>query len=103
MRTSGHGATKKPELLNRDATARELVRTYPPELRDRGVGDTVLLWLLIDENGRVTHVEVSDPSDWCEFDVAALAVGRVMRFSPAINNGTPVRVWVQVPLIWKTQ
>ena len=41
--------TVKPELKNRDAVGRALVRNYPPLLRDAGIGGTVLTWLLINE------------------------------------------------------
>jgi TonB family protein len=33
-------------------------------------------------------------------DQAALAVARVMRFSPAMNRDRDVAVWVEIPIIF---
>jgi protein TonB len=95
--------TVKPELKNRDEVARALQRNYPPLLRDAGVGGTVLIWALIDENGNVMKTQVKQGSGHDALDEAAQKVGTVMRFTPALNRDQKVKVWIQLPVVFKTQ
>ena len=94
--------TKKPELLNRDAVGRKLVESYPPQLRGVGVGGTTLMWILVDIDGHVLRTEVKESSGYTALDDAAVQVARAMWFSPALNKSQPVRVWIQVPIIFQT-
>ena len=95
--------TVKPELKNRDAVQKALVRNYPPLLRDAGIGGTVLTWLLIDESGTVIKTQVKDGSGHEALDQAALKVADIMRFSPALNRDQKVKVWIALPIVFKTQ
>jgi periplasmic protein TonB len=95
--------TVKPELQNRDAVQRALVRNYPPLLRDAGIGGTVLLWALIDEGGVVLKTQVKEASGHEAFDEAAKKVADIMKFSPALNRDQKVKVWIQLPIVFKTQ
>lgn len=45
--------TERPQLENCDETAAALVKNYSIELRNAGIGGTTLLWLLVDETGKV--------------------------------------------------
>lgn len=67
---------------------------YPQFARDAGVEGTVLVWALVGLNGRVedTRVQRSIPM----LDSAALEAVRKWRFTPALANLHPVRVWVAV-------
>jgi len=95
--------TVKPELLNRDAVSRALVRNYPPLLRDAGIGGTVLTWLLINEQGVVQRTQVKEGSGHEALDQAALKVADIMKFSPALNRDQKVKVWIALPIVFKTQ
>jgi len=95
--------TVKPELQNRDAVQRALVRNYPPLLRDAGIGGTVLTWLLIDESGGVIKTQVKEGSGHEALDQAALKVADIMKFSPALNRDQKVKVWIALPIVFKTQ
>jgi protein TonB len=95
--------TVKPELQNREAVARALVRNYPPLLRDAGIGGTVLLWALIDESGTVMRTQVKEGSGHEALDQAATKVADIMKFSPALNRDQKVKVWIQLPIVFKTQ
>ncbi|HET9439540.1 MAG TPA: TonB family protein [Longimicrobiales bacterium] len=95
--------TVKPELKNRDAVQRALVRNYPPLLRDAGIGGTVLLWALIDETGNVTKSQVKEGSGHDALDQAAMKVADIMAFTPALNRDQKVKVWIQLPIVFKTQ
>jgi protein TonB len=90
--------TVSPELKNRDAVARALERNYPALLRDAGVGGSVLVWLLIDEQGKVMRVQVKEPSEYEALDAAALKVAQTMEFTPALNRDKAVKVWVSIPI-----
>ena len=95
--------TVKPDLLNREAVSRALVRNYPPLLRDAGIGGTTLVWLLIDEAGTVIKTQVKEGSGHEALDQAALKVADIMKFSPALNRDQKVKVWIQLPIVFKTQ
>ena len=95
--------TVKPQLLNRDEVSRALVRSYPSSLRDRRIGGQVLLWALIDRDGNITKTEVKTSSGYVELDKAGQEVARVMKFSPARNYNEIVTVWIQLPIIYKSQ
>jgi len=94
--------TVAPELKNREAVGRALLKNYPPLLRDAGIGGRVLIWALIDETGKVTKVQVKEPSGHEAFDAAALKVGEIMEFTPALNRDQKVKVWIQLPIVFKT-
>lgn len=93
--------TEKPELLNRDEVRRKLVQVYPPHLRDAGRSGTVLLWVKLNKEGRVTDVRVKE-SELAELNEPAMSVARIMVFSPAKNKGEAVPVWIQLPVVFRT-
>ena len=95
--------TVKPELKNREEVGRALQRDYPPLLRDAGVGGTVLIWALIDEQGTVMKTQVKQGSGHDALDAAAQKVGAIMKFTPALNRDQKVKVWIQLPIVFKTQ
>ena len=69
---------------------------YPDLARDAGVEGTVLLWALVDLDGHVKAVQVIHSVPLLD-DAASTAV-KGWRFTPALANGHPVRVWVAVPV-----
>lgn len=94
--------TLPPELLNRDVVGRALVKEYPPALRDAGIGGTVLLWVLLDVEGRVRKQHIKESSGHMELDRAAVAVAGTMRFRPAKHHNDAVPVWIQLPIVFKS-
>jgi TonB family protein len=95
--------TKKPEVRNRERVMDLLESNYPPALRDAGIGGTVLVWVLVDENGRVINKKLRQTSGQETLDVAGLQVIQQMEFIPAEHEGKPVRVWIQMPVVFRTQ
>ena len=93
--------TVRPEIRNMDEVSRALQRFYPPLLRDAGVGGTVVVWFLIDEQGNVVRTQLHQGSGHAQLDEAALRVGEVMEFTPAMNRDQRVRVWVQLPITFR--
>ncbi len=96
-------STTVPELLNSAQVTQALVRSYPAFLRDAGIGGEVMVWLLIDETGRVIDTEIKSGSGQAALDQVALNVAELMRFLPARNRDQQVKVWVSVPIRFVTQ
>jgi TonB family protein len=90
-----------PEIVNRDEIVQALRDGYPPLLREAGIGGTVKVWFLIDTDGRVVDVRVSESSGEEPLDAAALRVASAMRFTPATNRDQPVSVWVTFPITFQ--
>ncbi|MGH7469681.1 MAG: TonB family protein [Longimicrobiales bacterium] len=94
--------TLRPGLRNGDEVSRALQRYYPPLLRDAGVGGTVNLWFFIDETGKVIKTQIKQSSGHEALDQAAQLVAQSMVFSPAQNRDQLVRVWVDMPIVFKS-
>jgi protein TonB len=95
--------TVAPRLINPDDVARALERTYPPLLRDAGIGGEVVMWFFIDENGAVVRTQVNSSSGYPGLDEAAVTVSGIMRFTPAFNRDKEVQVWVPIPIRFATR
>ena len=87
-----------PALLNAAEVRRALERNYPVALRDAGIGGKTMLWVYIDEAGKVVRAEVKESSGQRTLDDAALRVAPMMRFSPARIREAGVKVVVAVPV-----
>ena len=94
--------TAAPEYVNAAEVTRALEREYPPLLRDAGIGGTTIVWFFIDRTGEVQRQEIRTSSGSEALDEAALRVAPVFRFTPALNQGEPVPVWVQLPITFTT-
>jgi TonB family protein len=92
--------TVRPELQNRADVAAALEASYPPLLRDAGIGGAPVVWLLVDEQGSVGKLQLSRSSGYPALDQAALGVASRFRFSPAQNRGERVAVWIEVPIVF---
>jgi TonB family protein len=95
--------TQRPELINRDETSRALIRSYPAELRDAGIGGRAVIWVLVGETGDVIKTDIKTSSSVPALDAAALKVGSSMKFKPALNGAEEVPVWIALPVVFKTQ
>jgi periplasmic protein TonB len=71
---------------------------YPPLARRRNYEGTVILDVLVDTRGRATEVRIAHSSGHASLDQSALASVRRWRFEPARRSGTPIDMWVQVPV-----
>lgn len=95
--------TVAPQLKNRDEVGRALEREYPPLLRDAGVGGKVEVWVRISDKGQVEDVQIHQSSGHPALDEAAIKVGRVMDFTPAMNRDKQVPVWVSIPITFQVR
>ena len=95
--------TVKPALQNRTDVARALVLNYPPDLKERGVSGTTVVWVRLSDDGRVVDVRVRESSGQPALDEAALRVAQMMIFTPALHRDLPVPVWIALPIVFRTR
>lgn len=91
-----------PKLSSTAAAARLIQDSYPADLRNRGVGGMVELQFVVDAKGKVdpSSVEVVDATQTALGEAARKVVTK-LDFNPAKVNGTPVKVKVTLPIIYK--
>ena len=86
------GAIKAPRVRTKIDPA------YPPYAREQRVQGSVVLWMVVDTDGRVKHVRVAK-SVCCGLDEQAVAAIRQWKFDPATNkDGKPVAVQLNVEI-----
>jgi periplasmic protein TonB len=71
---------------------------YPEAARRRGVEGTVLLKVRVADTGRVETVQVERSAGHLELDQSAAEAVQRWRFEPARRSGTPIAVWVLIPV-----
>ena len=76
---------------------------YPPLARRRGQQGTVMLQVMVLENGRVEQVTLHRSSGFALLDKAALDTVKKWQFFPGTENGRPVSTRVLVPVHFKLQ
>ena len=83
-----------PKLKNAKDIQKLLQRLYPAQLREAGVQGTVVLWIYIDENGKVQKSQVQKSSGYPAMDKAAVSTADQMKFSAAMYRDKKTPVWV---------
>src|SRR4029079_2149177 len=75
---------------------------YPPVARKMGVEGTVVVSVLVDENGRVLDARLAEALKR-DFGLtqAALEMARGARYRPATKDGVRVRMWVRLKVPFK--
>ena len=77
-----------------------LEQTYPPHLRDQGLGGTVRMVLLMDASGKVREGRVARSSGHPSIDAAGLQMARQITFDPAIAGTCSVPYFVVLPITY---
>jgi len=95
--------TVAPAVENRAEVGRALEREYPSDLREAGVGGTVLVFFYLNDEGGVEDVRLHASSGHEALDQAALRVAEIFRFTPAMNRDQRVPVWIQIPITFTTR
>jgi TonB family protein len=91
-----------PRVRNEGEMRRFLERRYNPLLQVSGVTGVVMMSLWIDELGQVARAEISESSGVRALDRLAIQVSDLVRFSPALRLGQPVRVQVRMPIVFRS-
>jgi protein TonB len=94
--------TEAPQLRNRDRIGQLLAERYPADLRNRGIGGTTLLTVLVGADGRVESSAVVTSSGSPRLDNAARTVADRMLFERP-QGASAQAVWVSVPLTFDPQ
>jgi len=75
---------------------------YPPMARTLRVEGTVVVSVLVDENGQVQDVRMAEPiRQKVGLNEAALAAARAVRYKPAKKDGVPVKMWTRLRIPFK--
>lgn len=69
--------------------------TYSPEARSAGVQGTVLLEVVIDQQGLPTDIRILSPLGYGLDERAQEAINK-WRFQPALKNGSPVKILANI-------
>ena len=81
------GLVSKPKLIKRVAP------DYPEKAKKQGIEGTVILEIIIDENGNVTDARIlRSPGKHFGFNDAALKAIKQWKYEPALMDGNPVKV-----------
>lgn len=92
-----------PDLINRELAGRladQFMRTHTGSVPR---GDyTAVVRAHLDRQGVAHEIELLHPTWIPLLDNAALDIARQMRFRPATAEGLPVRVWVTIPIIFRS-
>ena len=95
--------TVAPQVQNRADVGRALEQEYPSELREAGIGGTVLVFFYLNDEGGVERVRLHESSGFAALDEAGLRVAETFEFSPAFNRDQRVPVWIQIPITFTTR
>ncbi len=71
---------------------------YPKSARRRGQEGTVLLRVLVLEDGKVGEIEIVNPSGYTVLDESALKAVKDWVFIPGKKAGKQISSWVEVPI-----
>ena len=93
-----------PALTSAQQAATLIEESYPDRLQRRGIGGSVVLELVIDEEGKVdrSSVEVVTASIGALGDAAKSIIHRI-RFTPGEVNGQPVKTRIQFPIEYRVE
>jgi TonB family protein len=72
---------------------------YPEVMRRNGIEGKVIVRALVGRSGRVVKTETDEGGNK-DFETAAINGIKATRFTPARKNGSPVAVWIQVPVMF---
>jgi TonB family protein len=92
--------TTQPRLINATDVERAIAQTYPPLLRDAGIGGKAVVWFFVDETGKPMKLQIKETSGYDALDAAALKAAEAVRFAPAENQGRTVPVWISIPIVY---
>jgi TonB family protein len=95
--------TVPPRLLNVSEVQTLLEQRYPSDLRASGVGGTVDMSFFLEDDGSILSLQVRDGSGVEALDRAAVEIASAMRFTPAMNRDEAVRVWISLPVTFRSE
>lgn len=76
---------------------------YPQEARRSGLSGVVTVRFMLSAQGGISRVSVVSASPAGVFNEAAVKAVQKWKFSPAVKDGRPVAVWVDMPIRFTLQ
>lgn len=76
---------------------------YPAKARQRGIKGHVVVRVKVNADGRAGSARVVEAKPPGVFEESALAAVKQWEFSPGIYQGSPVDVWVNLPIRFELQ
>jgi protein TonB len=76
---------------------------YPKGARQKGYEGTVMLEVLVNQNGTVDDLKILTSSGYAILDRSAVNGVKTWFFKPAKKGKDPVEMWVQVPVQFKLE
>jgi protein TonB len=73
--------------------------TLPPRA-NKGKGGTVVLKVLVNEQGRISRVLVERGIPGSDLEAAAISAVLRWKFRPATRNGEPIRSWTKATFVF---
>jgi len=92
--TPGPGVSK-PQLVSR------LSPRYPEIAKRTNRQATVVVSILVDENGSVAQTRPPAVKAGFGFDEAAVEAVKRATFKPATKDGVPVKMWMDLSVVFK--
>ena len=90
------GTHRSPELAQPLGHPCLALHAYPEILARAGITGRVVLKAVVDESGKVNGAEVVESSTQPAFDDAALNAVMKWRYKPALKNGKPLKVFLNI-------
>ncbi len=88
--------------VSKPVLVKKVEADYPPVARQKKVEGTVILGLLVDENGQVSDVQILRPAGGSSgLNESAVSAVRKWTFRPAVKAGKRVKVRVTYPVVFK--
>lgn len=86
--------------MTRRAFQRMLMKEYPKDLLEAGIGGTTVVELLVDEGGSVREAGVLESSGYPALDEVAVRVAPLGPFLQPLRNGRPMKARVRFPVVF---
>ena len=75
--------------------------TYPAKALKKGERGTVVLKVLVSEQGSIVRVLVEEGIPGSELEAAAISAVLRWRYQPATENGKPVKAWAKARFVFE--
>jgi TonB family protein len=82
---------------------KSLVPKYPEKDRKAGVEGLAVVFILVDETGKVVETEIKKSTGSSSLDSAAIAAASVFEFSPAKKNNKAVKFKMNIPFRFRLE
>lgn len=93
-------ATTVPSPMNVYILQQALERAYPPELKGSGAKVGPIVRFALDQSGHPYDIRVRKSSGYPAMDSTMVSAMARVRFTPARIGRTPVRVLLEMPLLY---